>query len=198
MILKLCDSHSMYKFLAIYVLYGVCIQTSVSIFVIWRDHLQMKRMKCVVSGGIVHYFFSGWVLHWVISVYVFHTRILPAVRENRYLIPLMASYKRMVVSATLLKSTSYGNGSVACWASSLWSHIETDPPNAIFRVTAAYKQDTNPKKISLGVGEYCDDSGKPYVLPSLPRWRNDWMQRNWIKNMPLLLIVHSSAICPSA
>jgi hypothetical protein len=24
------------------------------------------------------------------------------------------------------------------------------------------------------------------------------MQRNWIKNMPLLLIVHSSAICPSA
>jgi len=35
------------------------------------------------------------------------------------------------------------------------------------------QQDTNLKKISLGVGAYCDDSGKPYALPSLPRWRND-------------------------
>jgi aspartate/tyrosine/aromatic aminotransferase len=48
-----------------------------------------------------------------------------------------------------------------------------DPSNAVFRVTAAYKQVTNQKKISLGVGAYCDDSGKPHVLPSLPRQRND-------------------------
>jgi aspartate/tyrosine/aromatic aminotransferase len=48
-----------------------------------------------------------------------------------------------------------------------------DPLNAIFRVRAAYKQDTNPKKISLGVGAFCDDSGKPYVFPSLPRQRHD-------------------------
>jgi len=64
-------------------------------------------------------------------------------------------------------------GSVAYRASSWWSHIKMDTPNAIFRVTAAYKQDTNLKKISLGIGAYCDDSGKPYALPSLPRWRND-------------------------
>ena len=79
----------------------------------------------------------------------------------------------MAVSATLLKNTSYGNGSIANRASSWWSRIEMDPPNTIFSVTAAYKQDTNPKKISLGVGAYCDDSRKPYVLPSLPRRRND-------------------------
>ena len=119
----------------------------------------------------------------------------PAVRESCYLSPLMASCKRMRVSATLLKNTSYGKGSVAYRASSWWSHTEMDPPNAIFRVTAAYKQDTNPKKISLGVGVYCDDSGKPFVLP---RQRNDRVQRKWIKSMPLLPNVHSSAICPSA
>lgn len=70
----------------------------------------------------------------------------------------------MAVSATLLKNTLYGNGSVTCRASSWWSHIEMDPPNTIFRVTAAYKQDINPKKISLVVDAYFDDSGKPYVL----------------------------------
>lgn len=123
---------------------------------------------------------------------------LPGICENHYLSPLMASCKRMAVSATLLKNTSYGNGSVAYKASSWWSHIEMDPPNAIFRVTAAYKQDTNLKKISPGLDAYCDDSGKPYVLPSLPRRRNDRVQRKWIKSMPLLPKAHSFAICPSA
>ncbi|KFV71052.1 hypothetical protein N307_01562, partial [Dryobates pubescens] len=31
-------------------------------------------------------------------------------------------------------------------------------------VTEAYKRDSNPKKMNLGVGAYRDDSGKPYVL----------------------------------
>jgi len=43
------------------------------------------------------------------------------------------------------------------------------PPDAILGVTEAYKKDTNPKKINLGVGAYRDDSGKPYVLPSVKR-----------------------------
>ena len=41
------------------------------------------------------------------------------------------------------------------------------PPDAILGVTEAYKKDTNPKKINLGVGAYRDDNGKPYVLPSV-------------------------------
>jgi len=41
------------------------------------------------------------------------------------------------------------------------------PPDAILGVTEAYKRDTNPKKINLGVGAYRDDNGKPYVLPSV-------------------------------
>lgn len=41
------------------------------------------------------------------------------------------------------------------------------PPDAILGVTEAFKKDTNPKKINLGVGAYRDDNGKPYVLPSI-------------------------------
>jgi len=41
------------------------------------------------------------------------------------------------------------------------------PPDAILGVTEAFKRDTNPKKMNLGVGAYRDDAGKPYVLPSV-------------------------------
>lgn len=41
------------------------------------------------------------------------------------------------------------------------------PPDAILGVTEAFKRDTNPKKINLGVGAYRDDNGKPYVLPTV-------------------------------
>lgn len=43
------------------------------------------------------------------------------------------------------------------------------PPDAILGVTEAFKKDTNPKKINLGVGAYRDDNGKPYVLPSVQK-----------------------------
>lgn len=41
------------------------------------------------------------------------------------------------------------------------------PPDAILGVTEAFKKDTNPKKMNLGVGAYRDDKGKPWVLPSV-------------------------------
>lgn len=43
--------------------------------------------------------------------------------------------------------------------------MQMGPPDAILGVTEAYKRDTNPKKINLGVGAYRDDDGKPFVLP---------------------------------
>lgn len=49
--------------------------------------------------------------------------------------------------------------------SSWWSHVEMGPPDPILGVTEAFKRDSNPKKINLGVGAYRDDAGKPYVLP---------------------------------
>lgn len=50
-------------------------------------------------------------------------------------------------------------------SSTWWSGVEMGPPDPILGVTEAFKRDTNPKKINLGVGAYRDDNGKPFVLP---------------------------------
>ncbi|XP_021962941.1 aspartate aminotransferase, mitochondrial [Folsomia candida] len=52
-------------------------------------------------------------------------------------------------------------------SSSWWAGVPMGPPDAILGVTEAFKKDTNPKKINLGVGAYRDDQGKPYVLPTV-------------------------------
>ncbi|XP_064193471.1 aspartate aminotransferase, mitochondrial [Anguilla rostrata] len=49
-------------------------------------------------------------------------------------------------------------------ASSWWSEVQMGPPDPILGVTEAFKRDSNPKKMNLGVGAYRDDQGKPYVL----------------------------------
>jgi len=53
--------------------------------------------------------------------------------------------------------------------SSFWSGVEMGPPDAILGVTEAFKRDSNPKKMNLGVGAYRDDNGQPFVLPSVQR-----------------------------
>ena len=54
-------------------------------------------------------------------------------------------------------------------SSSWWTAVQMGPPDAILGVSEAFKKDTNPKKINLGVGAYRDDNGKPYVLPSVQK-----------------------------
>ena len=46
-----------------------------------------------------------------------------------------------------------------------FSAVPLAPPDSIFKLTAAYKADTFPKKVNLGVGAYRDDDNKPWVLP---------------------------------
>jgi aspartate aminotransferase, cytoplasmic len=41
----------------------------------------------------------------------------------------------------------------------------SDQIHSIFKLTAAYKVDTCPEKVNLGVGAYRDDNNKPWVLP---------------------------------
>ena len=55
---------------------------------------------------------------------------------------------------------------------SWWSGVEMGPPDPILGVTEAFKKDTNPKKMNLGVGAYRDDQGKPFVLPSVRKAEN--------------------------
>ncbi|CAG8540766.1 11269_t:CDS:2 [Acaulospora morrowiae] len=50
-----------------------------------------------------------------------------------------------------------------------WAHIPQGPPDAILGVTEAFKKDSHPKKMNLGVGAYRDDAGKPYVLNAVQK-----------------------------
>ena len=43
--------------------------------------------------------------------------------------------------------------------------MEQGPPDAIFGLVDAFNKDDNPNKVSLVVGAYRDNDGKPYVLP---------------------------------
>uniref|UniRef100_A0A2M4BNN4 Aspartate aminotransferase n=1 Tax=Anopheles marajoara TaxID=58244 RepID=A0A2M4BNN4_9DIPT len=70
-------------------------------------------------------------------------------------------------SALLLRNALAVQCPVVSRASSWWSGVQMGPPDVILGVTEAYKRDTNPKKINLGVGAYRDDNGKPFVLPSV-------------------------------
>ncbi|XP_041455672.1 aspartate aminotransferase, mitochondrial-like [Lytechinus variegatus] len=58
-------------------------------------------------------------------------------------------------------------GSTAAAKSSWWDGVEMGPPDPILGVTEAFKRDTNPNKINLGVGAYRDDEGKPFILQSV-------------------------------
>lgn len=69
---------------------------------------------------------------------------------------------KSLISKNLLKSMSQTINH-----SSWWTNVKMAPPDAILGVTEAFKRDTNPKKINLGVGAYRDDNGKPYVLESV-------------------------------
>ncbi|PSC69059.1 aspartate aminotransferase isoform B [Micractinium conductrix] len=52
-------------------------------------------------------------------------------------------------------------------AAGWFGHVTEAPRDPILGVTEKYLADTNPMKINLGVGAYRDDSGQPWVLPSV-------------------------------
>ena len=59
--------------------------------------------------------------------------------------------------------------SVLIRATSTWRHVEMGPPDAILGITEAFKRDSDPRKVNLGVGAYRDDANKPWVLPSVKK-----------------------------
>ncbi|KAF5294157.1 hypothetical protein FQR65_LT10868 [Abscondita terminalis] len=84
------------------------------------------------------------------------------------------------MSIRTLSLVNYKNGInlINQRASSWWSQVPMGPPDAILGVTEAFKRDTNPKKINLGVGAYRDDNGKPYVLPSILKAEENLRAKN--------------------
>lgn len=49
-------------------------------------------------------------------------------------------------------------------ALSTWANVPMGPPDPILGLTAAFNEDTNPKKALFGVGAYRDAKNKPHVL----------------------------------
>lgn len=49
----------------------------------------------------------------------------------------------------------------------VWFDVPLGPPDAILGITQAFKADTHPQKVDLGVGAYRNDIGKPVVLDSV-------------------------------
>lgn len=53
-------------------------------------------------------------------------------------------------------------------ALSTWlADVPMGPADPILGLTERFKADSDPRKVSLGVGAYRDDQGKPYILPSV-------------------------------
>lgn len=48
---------------------------------------------------------------------------------------------------------------------SRFAQVQAAPPIAIFALSRAYQQDSNPKKVDLGIGAYRDNTARPWVLP---------------------------------
>ena len=51
--------------------------------------------------------------------------------------------------------------------SNKFEHLQLAPPDAILGTAIAYKNDTHPQKMNLGVGAYRTDEGAPYVFQSV-------------------------------
>uniref|UniRef100_A0A0X3QG33 Aspartate aminotransferase n=1 Tax=Schistocephalus solidus TaxID=70667 RepID=A0A0X3QG33_SCHSO len=60
----------------------------------------------------------------------------------------------------------------------MWADVPMGPPDAILGITEAFKRDTNPKKVNLGVGAYRDDDCKPWVLPSVRKAERRIIDKN--------------------
>ncbi|XP_055352213.1 uncharacterized protein LOC129598368 [Paramacrobiotus metropolitanus] len=87
----------------------------------------------------------------------------------------LASAARAASSAEASANTKETNQNPSTSASASahpgrwWAHVELGPPDPILGVTEAFKRDSNPKKMNLGVGAYRDDNNKPFILPSVKK-----------------------------
>ena len=69
------------------------------------------------------------------------------------------------------------NAHMATNGTSAGSAISADvvpqaPEDPMFGLMAAYKRDTDSKKVDLGIGAYRDNKGKPWILPVVKQVRH--------------------------
>lgn len=68
----------------------------------------------------------------------------------------------------MMRATALSVPSRRAFSSASFLHgVPMGPPDPILGLTEAFNKDTDPRKITLGVGAYRGDDGKPWVLPSV-------------------------------
>ena len=63
------------------------------------------------------------------------------------------------------------------------------PEDPLFGLMAAYRKDTSPEKVDLGIGAYRDNNAKPWVLPVVKKVRAVDLKLNSLR---LVLIMSST------
>ncbi len=81
----------------------------------------------------------------------------------------------------------------------MFQSIERRPPDPILGLSAAYKKDTNPKKVDLGVGVYKDEVGNTPVMTAVKKaentlWKTEDSKSYIAQAGPELFIKHTAEL----
>ena len=60
----------------------------------------------------------------------------------------------------------------------MFGHVPMPAPDMIFGMNQRFKNDTAPDKMSLVIGAYRDDDGKPYVFPVIKKVERKMLEEN--------------------
>lgn len=72
----------------------------------------------------------------------------------------------------LQQITSHMSTTNTMKASSFGANVVPQAPeDPLFGLMAAFRRDTDPKKVDLGIGAYRDNNAKPWVLPVVKKVR---------------------------
>jgi aspartate/tyrosine/aromatic aminotransferase len=71
-----------------------------------------------------------------------------------------------------------GKNQTAGETADVFGHIKLAPPDPILGTSVAYKKDTDPLKVNLGVGAYRDDNEKPYVFEVVRQAQREIVEEN--------------------
>jgi aspartate aminotransferase len=73
------------------------------------------------------------------------------------------------------------------------SVVPQAPEDPLFGLMAAYRRDTDPKKVDLGIGAYRDNNAKPWILPVVKKVST--AHPCWSSYFPLLPLSTPGAPC---
>ena len=69
-------------------------------------------------------------------------------------------------------ASTNGTASASAFGADIVPQAPEDP---LFGLMAAYRRDTDPKKVDLGIGAYRDNNAKPWVLPVVKQVRSRYL-----------------------